>query len=68
MNRLFRKWINEAVERMNGEFTSASLLENIISKNGNRMYIGTSSAIGWILSRLPNVEKVRDGVYRRKRK
>ena len=68
MNNKFRTWIKEAVNRMNGEFTSDTILQSIIANNGNKLYVGTASAIGWLLCRLPNVEKVRDGGYRRKRK
>jgi len=57
----------EMVEDMDGNFTSAQLLERMISVKGNKYYIGTVSAVGWLLTRLPNVVKVKDGVYRRKK-
>jgi hypothetical protein len=57
----------EMIEVMDGDFTSSQLLEKIISIKGNRPSIGTVSAIGWLLTRLPNVEKVKNGVYRRKK-
>ena len=66
MNEIFRRWIKEVVETMNGEFTSGQILDKIIYKKGNTSSIGTASAIGWLLNRLPNVEKVKNGVYRRK--
>tara|TARA_A100001201_G_scaffold111432_1_gene95415 strand:- start:4512 stop:4757 length:246 start_codon:yes stop_codon:yes gene_type:complete len=67
LNKLFKKYIMEMVEDMDGNFTSSQLLERMISIKGNRHYIGTVSAIGWLLTRLPNVEKVKNGVYRRKK-
>ena len=66
MNKIFRKWITETVETMTGEFTSSQILDRIIHNKGNTSSIGTASAIGWLLNRLPNVEKLRNGVYRRK--
>lgn len=67
MNKIFRRWIIEAVDSTNGEiFTSSMLLDKIIHKHGASASIGTASAIGWLVTRLPNVEKVKEGQYRRK--
>jgi len=66
MNTLFKRWIREAVDSTDGNFTSKTILDKIIYKRGNRSSIGTAPAVGWLLARMPNVEKVRDGVYRRK--
>lgn len=67
MNKIFKRWIKEAVDSTDDDFTSAIILDKIIYKRGNKSSIGTTSAIGWLLNRMPNVEKVKEGVYRRKR-
>jgi hypothetical protein len=60
MNKHFKKWITKVVGETDGEFTSAMILQKIISEKTTSAHIGTTSAIGWFLARMPNVEKIKD--------
>ena len=66
MNKFFEKWILEALEELEGEFTVADVLDNIIEKRGTSMYVGNTQGIGFILCKREDlVTRIGDGVYRR---
>ena len=66
MNSHFKRWIEKAILEFDDTFTANMVLEKIVESNGTSPYVGTVSGIGWYLSRLDNVIKIKDGVYRRK--
>tara|TARA_R110000737_G_scaffold5813_1_gene19240 strand:- start:672 stop:884 length:213 start_codon:yes stop_codon:yes gene_type:complete len=63
MNTHFKRWIKESAFRMEGEFTSHHVLNDVVTHYGTSPYIGTVSAVGWVLTRLQGVTKLREGVY-----
>ena len=66
MNKFFEKWILEALEELEGEFTVADVLDNIIEKRGTSMYVGNTQGIGSLLCKREDlVTRIGDGVYRR---
>jgi hypothetical protein len=65
MNSHFKRWVREAVaKRTNkGTFTSHTIMGDIVDSRGTSNSIGSVTAIGWYLSRLDNVIKVKEGTY-----
>tara|TARA_R100000353_G_scaffold36770_2_gene29292 strand:- start:8127 stop:8339 length:213 start_codon:yes stop_codon:yes gene_type:complete len=61
MNTYFKKWIEEALVSIEGEFTAKHILTRIVDKHGTSPYVGTVTAIGWYLTKLDNVEQVCKG-------
>lgn len=66
MNTHFKRWIKKAILDFDDTFTANMVLEKVVEQNGTSPYIGTVSAIGWYVSRLDNVIKIKEGKYRRK--
>ena len=54
MNSHFKRWIDESVKSMLGEFSAQMILEDIITKHGTSPYVGKVKGIGWYLSKLNN--------------
>ena len=66
MNKFFEKWIIEAVNELEGEFTVANVLDTIIQRRGTSMYIGNTQAIGSLLCKREDlVTRLGDDYYRR---
>ena len=69
MNMHMKRWIKEAVLEIEGEFTAKTILTKIVEKKGTSPYIGSVTGIGWLLSKLDNVEQIGKGhsskTYRR---
>ena len=65
MNTHFKRWIRQAVDELDGIFTVHQVLEKIVEMKGTSMYIGGISSISYELGRLPKVERVGEGEYRR---
>lgn len=65
MNEHFKRWIKEAVKARTGRgtFSSHIIMQDIVDKRGTSNSIGSVTAIGWYLSRLENVIKIKEGVY-----
>tara|TARA_R100000406_G_C3037314_1_gene104957 strand:- start:279 stop:485 length:207 start_codon:yes stop_codon:yes gene_type:complete len=65
MNQHFKRWIGQAVSELDNEFTVHQVLEKIVEMKGTSMYIGGISSISYELGRLPKVERVDEGKYRK---
>ena len=65
MNTHFKRWIGQAVDELDGIFTVHQVLEKIVEMNGTSMYIGGISSISYELGRLPKVERIDEGKYRK---
>ena len=65
MNTHFKRWIRQAVDELDGIFTVHQVLEKIVEMKGTSMYIGGISSISYELGRLPKVERVDEGKYRK---
>jgi len=65
MNSHFKRWVREAVAARAGKgtFTSHIIMGDIVDSKGTSNSIGSVTAIGWYLSRLDNVIKIKEGVY-----
>jgi hypothetical protein len=64
MNSIFKRWVKEEAFSRTDEFTSKMVLEKIVDKRGTSPYIGDAAAIGWYLSRLEGITKVKEGLYK----
>ena len=65
MNKYFKKWIIQAIEEMDDEFTVHQVLEKIVESKGTSMYVGSSQQLGYFLSTLPQVERIAEAKYRK---
>ena len=65
MNQHFKRWIRQAVDELDGIFTVHQVLEKVVEMKGTSMYIGGISSISYELGRLPKVERVDEGKYRK---
>jgi len=65
MNSHFKRWIREAVAEREGTgvFNAHIIMGDIVDTRGTSNSIGSVTAIGWYLSRLENVIKIKDGIY-----
>ena len=67
MNHHFKRWIRNAVFSRTDEFSAKMILQSIVDERGTSPCIGTVSAVGWYLSRLDNIIKVKEGMYKVKK-
>ena len=69
MNHWFKKYIDKAILKIDGEFTARMVLSKVIDMFGNGRYIGTTSGIGFYLQQKKDIEVVKNGsaskTYRR---
>lgn len=65
MNQHFKRWIGQAVDELDGIFTVHQVLEKIVEMKGTSMYIGGINSISYELGRLPKVERIDEGKYRK---
>lgn len=65
MNKYFKKWIIQAIEEMDDEFTVHQVLEKIVENKGTSMYVGSSQQLGYFLLTLPQVERIAEAKYRK---
>ena len=65
MNTHIKRWIGQAVDELDGIFTVHQVLEKIVEMKGTSMYIGGISSISYELGRLPKVERIDEGKYRK---
>jgi len=63
MNAHFKRWVREALDDMNNVFTVHEVLSNVVSRKGTSMYIGNAQEIGFLLSKMKNLERLSDGKY-----
>ena len=64
MNNIFKKWIRDEAFSRTDEFSSKMIMQKIIDDRGCSPYICDAAAIGWYLSRLEGITKVKDGIYK----
>jgi hypothetical protein len=51
MTKTFHRWVIKEAKLVQGEFTAQMILDRILDKYGNSMYIGGTRLIGHILRR-----------------
>ena len=63
MNTIFRRRVEKEVHNITQPFTAKNLRIFIIEKYGTNL-VGNSTSIGYILSRMDNVEQLPNGEWR----
>ena len=67
MNGIFKRWIDEELKNIKGEFTPKGILAKIVEKRGTNHYIGNSNSIARYLTTHNDFERIdeKKRIYRR---